>query len=75
VVAKKLNRKFSGVEQEPEYCQMAVKRLNRAESDRTIQGYHDGYFWERNSLADQKQVKDTKIEIQTIAGLFDEQYS
>jgi len=77
VVAKKLNRKFSGVEQEPEYCQMAVKRLNRAESDRTIQGYHDGYFWERNSLADQKQGKDTKTknETQTIVGLFDEQYS
>lgn len=68
VVAKKLNRKFSGIEQEPDYCQMAVKRLNRAESDDTIQGYHDGYFWERNSLADQKQVKDTKIEIQTILG-------
>jgi site-specific DNA-methyltransferase (adenine-specific) len=69
VVAKKLNRKFSGVEQEPEYCQMAVKRLNRAESDSTIQGYHDGYFWERNSLADQKQAKDTKIGIQTTMGL------
>ena len=49
VVAKKLNRKFSGIEQEPDYCQMAVKRLNRSESDVTIQGYHDGYFWERNS--------------------------
>jgi site-specific DNA-methyltransferase (adenine-specific) len=58
---------------------MAVKRLCRAELDRTIQGYHDGYFWERNSLADQKQGKGTdkvsKIETQTIAGLFDEQYS
>jgi site-specific DNA-methyltransferase (adenine-specific) len=56
VVAKKLRRKFSGVEQEEEYCQMAVKRLHQAESDKTIQGYHDGYFWERNSLADQKQT-------------------
>jgi site-specific DNA-methyltransferase (adenine-specific) len=50
VVAKKLNRKFSGVEQEPDYCQMAVKRLNLAESDNSIQGYHNGCFWERNSL-------------------------
>ncbi|MEQ1667359.1 MAG: site-specific DNA-methyltransferase [Sulfuriferula sp.] len=75
VVAKKLSRKFSGIEQEQEYCQMAVKRLNRAESDRTIQGYHDGYFWERNSLADQKQVKNTDNETQTIVGLFDEQHS
>jgi hypothetical protein len=47
-----VNSKYpTGVEQEPEYCQMAVKRLNRAESDKAIQGYHDGYFWERNSLA------------------------
>ncbi len=71
VVAKKLNRKFSGIEQEPDYCQMAAKRLNRAESDDTIQGYHDGYFWERNSLADQKQVT-TKKEQKNFAGLFDD---
>lgn len=71
VVAKKLNRKFSGIEQEDAYCQMAVKRLNRAESDDTIQGYHDGYFWERNSLAEQKQTT-IKKEQKTFAGLFDE---
>jgi site-specific DNA-methyltransferase (adenine-specific) len=62
VVAKKLNRKFSGVEQEPEYCQMAVKRLHCAESDNAIQGYHDGCFWERNSLAEQKHAKTGKNE-------------
>lgn len=55
VVAKKLKRKFSGIEQESEYCQMAIKRLTRAEADKAIQGYHNGYFWERNSLAEQKQ--------------------
>ncbi|OQY47663.1 MAG: site-specific DNA-methyltransferase [Anaerolineaceae bacterium 4572_78] len=55
VVAKKLNRHFCGVEQETEYCQMAVKRLNNAEVDSSIQGYHDGCFWERNSLADQNK--------------------
>lgn len=62
VVAKKLNRRFSGVEQEPEYCQMAEKRLILAETDDTIQGYHDGYFWERNSLVDQKQMAPEKKE-------------
>jgi site-specific DNA-methyltransferase (adenine-specific) len=72
VVAKKLRRKFSGIEQEAAYCQMAVKRLNRAELDDTIQGYHDGYFWERNSLADQKQVKSTQKQQKIFAGLFDE---
>lgn len=73
VVAKKLKRTFSGVEQETEYCQMAVKRLTLAESDDIIQGYHDGYFWERNSLADQKQSRATKKDQKTIAGLFNEQ--
>jgi site-specific DNA-methyltransferase (adenine-specific) len=72
VVAKKLGRRFSGVEQEPDYCQMAVKRLQRADTDTSIQGYHDGYFWERNSLADQKQNKVTKDTQAPLGGLFDE---
>ncbi|MFZ4660179.1 MAG: DNA-methyltransferase [Caldilineaceae bacterium] len=54
VVAKKLGRTYAGVEQEAVYCQMAVKRLHRAETDPSIQGYHDGCFWERNTLAEQK---------------------
>lgn len=49
VVAKKLNRYFSGVEQEALYCQMAIKRLLKAELDPTIQGYQEGFFRERNS--------------------------
>lgn len=72
VVAKKLNRKFSGIEQEPEYCQISVKRLERASLDNSIQGYHDGYFWERNSLAEQKQVKIENRNAKVLAGLFDE---
>jgi site-specific DNA-methyltransferase (adenine-specific) len=72
VVAAKLNRKFSGVEQESEYCQMAAKRLDRAKADSSIQGYHEGYFWERNSLAEQKQVKVKKQKVEDMAGLFDE---
>lgn len=61
VVAKKLGRRFAGVELEPEYCCMAAKRLTRADDDPSIQGYHDGYFWERNSLSDQKQVKASSL--------------
>lgn len=57
VVAKKLERRYSGVERELEYCLMAAKRLRESASDPAIQGYHDGRFWERNSLADQKLVK------------------
>ena len=57
VTAKKLNRKFLGVEIEMEYCLLAAKRLHLAELDRTIQGYHDGVFWERNTLYMQKNSK------------------
>ena len=55
VAAKKLNRKFFGVEIEKEYCLLAAKRLHLADLDTTIQGYHDGVFWERNTLNLQKQ--------------------
>lgn len=72
VVAQKLNRKYCGIEQEAEYCQMAVKRLERAGADTSIQGYHDGYFWERNSLADQKVVKPNAATPLKAAGLFDD---
>lgn len=72
VAAKKLGRRFSGVEQESEYCQMAIKRLIRAESDNTIQGYHNGYFWERNSLADQKAATATHHEEGNLFRLFNE---
>lgn len=50
VVAKKLNRKFSGVEIDEYYCCIAEKRLKLAEEDKSIQGYEDGVFWERNTL-------------------------
>jgi site-specific DNA-methyltransferase (adenine-specific) len=57
VVCKKLNRRFLGVEQNMEYCCWTQKRLAKAETDRTIQGYVDGVFWERNSLNEQKSEK------------------
>ena len=49
VVAKKLGRHFTGSEINPEYCMWAMKRLDMAERDKTIQGYEDGVFYERNS--------------------------
>jgi len=55
VVARKLGRRFCGIELNKEYCCWALKRLARAEEDREIQGYADGVFWERNSLNDQKK--------------------
>jgi len=55
VAARKLNRRFLGIEIEKQYCLLAAKRLHLAELDSTIQGYRDGVFWERNTLNVQKQ--------------------
>lgn len=55
VVAKKLGRNFIGIEKNLEYCCLAERRLELAEKDKTIQGYEEGVFWERNTLALQKK--------------------
>jgi site-specific DNA-methyltransferase (adenine-specific) len=49
VVAKKLGRRYLGIEIDEIFCCLAEKRLARAESDPKIQGYEAGIFWERNS--------------------------
>lgn len=49
VVARKLGRRFCGVEVNRDYCLWAAKRLLRADTDPTIQGYEHGLFRERNS--------------------------
>ena len=49
VVAKKLGRDFVAIESDENYCLLAVKRLEIAEKDKSIQGFADGVFWERNS--------------------------
>ncbi len=51
VVARKLGRRFVGIECEEEYCLLALRRLELAASDPSIQGYAGGYFWERNTAA------------------------
>jgi site-specific DNA-methyltransferase (adenine-specific) len=48
-VAKKLNRRFCAVERDEKYCLLAQKRLDLADADKTIQGFADGIFYERNS--------------------------
>lgn len=49
VTAKKLGRLYCGIEMNEEYCLLAEKRLLLAQNDKSIQGYKDGVFWERNS--------------------------
>jgi site-specific DNA-methyltransferase (adenine-specific) len=49
VVAKKLSRHYLGVEIDETYCCLASKRLELASQNRSIQGYVDGVFWERNT--------------------------
>jgi site-specific DNA-methyltransferase (adenine-specific) len=61
VVAKKLNRKYCGIEKELEYSEYAIKRLAAAGRDNSIQGYKDGFFWERNSLSEQKKPKSKLV--------------
>lgn len=55
VVAKKLGRHFLGVERDEIFCCYAQKRLDLADHDRTIQGYADGVFWERNTFSSQNR--------------------
>ncbi|MDR0505695.1 MAG: site-specific DNA-methyltransferase [Dysgonamonadaceae bacterium] len=57
VVAKKLGRKYCGVEMNKEYACWAEKRIQMAENDHRIQGYVDGVFYERNTLYSQSILK------------------
>lgn len=49
VTAKKLGRKYIGIEREKEYAAIAEKRLEAAEKDASIQGFENGIFKARNS--------------------------
>ena len=57
-VARKLGRRFVGIDMSLEYCLLALKRLQMAETDTTIQGYEDGVFWERNTNEIVRQKRD-----------------
>jgi len=56
VVAKKLQRRYVGIEIDSLYACLAEKRLALAQTDQTIQGYAQGLFWERNSAPQQNSA-------------------
>ena len=60
VVAKKLGRKYVGIEINEEYCCWAEKRLSLSDVDSNIQGYSNGVFWERNTLNLQMKERTLK---------------
>ena len=71
VVAKKLGRNYSGIEADQLYCYLTERRLEMANKDKSIQGYVDGVFWERNSLNDQQKSKNSKNKIVLNSTLFE----
>jgi len=49
-VARKLGRHFLGIELDENYACLALKRVELANDEPSIQGYAGGVFWERNTL-------------------------
>lgn len=58
VVAKKLGRRYVGIEIDQHFACLAQKRLIMADHNTRIQGYSDGVFWERNAQFD-AEPRDT----------------
>ena len=54
VVAKKLGRGYVGIEKNPTYCSWAEERLEKADTDKRIQGYDGERFYERHSALEKK---------------------
>lgn len=64
VVAKKLNRKYLGIEIDRMYCVLTEKRLDNAEKNKSIQGYSGKVFWERNALNNKNNKNNKKVKQQ-----------
>lgn len=70
VVAKKLGRRYVGVEIDRESCCLAEKRIELAETDMGIQGYTGGVFWERNTLSERSNGRKTQDSLRAQSFLF-----
>ena len=62
VVARKLGRRFLGIELDESYASLALKRVEMANDDPSVQGYAGGVFWERNTLNAQPKASAPVIE-------------
>lgn len=58
VTARKLNRNYTCIEADENYCLLTEKRLEMAEIDKKIQGFANGVFWERNSQIKSKNLSE-----------------
>ena len=70
VVAKKFGRKYVGIDIDEFYCCLTEKRLELAEDDKTIQGYSEGIFWERNTFNERVNGNGKKNDVTQLASLF-----
>lgn len=69
VVAKKLGRKYVGIEIDNYFACVAEKRLKMVDNSNRIQGYSGGVFWERNINPNNNSTKKP-INKQKQEGLF-----
>lgn len=64
--ARKLNRRFLGIEIDENYACLAAKRVELAKFDASIQGYSGGVFWERNTLSFQPRETQPPLDVQPV---------